>query len=434
MIIKKYAEVEESSIHWIRTRPSHWRERKLKFAVKLISQKVDAKESHLPYTGLEHIEPWTGKRLIESNFSGEGISSCYRAGDVLFGKLRPYLAKVHLAEFEGIATTEALVLRAENDLHPSFLKYFLLNKNFIDLVNGSTYGSKMPRANWDFIGNQSILLPPYDEQEEIASFLDSKTRELDRLIELKRTFVSKLKQQRISTISNVITQGIQPGVPTKESNTALLGDIPVHWSTRRLKYLSSEPMKYGANEAAELTERDLPRYIRITDVKSDGTLHEHTFRSLDESIAMPYLLQEGDILLARSGATVGKSFLYKKEWGEAAYAGYLIRFRTEPSLISYGFLYHFLNSKQYWNNINSTLIQATIQNFSAEKYANIDVPLPPLQEQKEIEDYLAVELLKIDNMVEKTNIAIEKLKEYRASLVTSAVTGLFDVNEALAEV
>ena len=115
----------------------------------------------------------------------------------------------------------------------------------------------------------------------------------------------------------------------KDSGVAWLGEIPQHWEVKRLKFLLSEPLKYGANEAAELTDTDLPRYIRITDVNEDGSLRDDTFRSLPNDIAEPYLLNEGDILLARSGATVGKTFIYRNFWGMAAYAGYLIRARID---------------------------------------------------------------------------------------------------------
>jgi len=111
----------------------------------------------------------------------------------------------------------------------------------------------------------------------------------------------------------------------KDSGIEWLGKIPVHWEAKRFKFLVSEPLQYGANEAAELTDPDLPRYIRITDVKDDGALRDETFRSLPEDTAKEYLLKDGDILLARSGATVGKTFIYKASWGRAAYAGYLIR-------------------------------------------------------------------------------------------------------------
>ncbi|MFM6039554.1 MAG: restriction endonuclease subunit S [Sphaerospermopsis kisseleviana] len=214
----------------------------------------------------------------------------------------------------------------------------------------------------------------------------------------------------------------------KDSGVEWLGDIPEHWEVTRFKFLLSEPFKYGANEAAEINDPDLPRYIRITDVKDDGSLRDDTFRSLPENIAKDYLLEEGDILLARSGATVGKTFIYRKSWGKAAYAGYLIRGRVSGQNNS-DFIYKFLQSKFYWDWVNSIFIQATIQNISAEKYANLSISIPPLQEQQKIANYLDQKTAQIEEQKTKIKKAIDLLKEYRTALITNTVTGKIDVRK-----
>jgi type I restriction enzyme S subunit len=185
-------------------------------------------------------------------------------------------------------------------------------------------------------------------------------------------------------------------------------------------------LKYGANEAAELTDPELPRYIRITDVNDDGTLREETFRSLPQEIADNYLLSDGDILLARSGATVGKSFIYKPSWGVAAYAGYLIRARMSDAMNA-DFAYLFLQSSCYWQWLSSVFIQATIQNVSAEKYANLVIPVPPINEQIAIISCLLVQLKKIDAQRERASLVVDRLIEYRSAVITNAVTGKIDV-------
>ena len=119
-------------------------------------------------------------------------------------------------------------------------------------------------------------------------------------------------------------------------------------------------MKYGANEAALDDNPENPRFIRITDMNSDGTLKNSTFKSLDYSIARPYLLNDLDLLLARSGATVGKSFLYKKEYGVACFAGYLINVRLDGKTLLPEYLYFFTQSIPYWTFITGSQIQATI--------------------------------------------------------------------------
>src|SRR5947209_3548266 len=201
-----------------------------------------------------------------------------------------------------------------------------------------------------------------------------------------------------------------------------LGVLPSHWKVRRLRFAALEPLKYGANEAADLEDTELPRYIRITDVNADGSLNSDTFRSLTEEVAAPYLLEEGDILLARSGATVGKSFQYSISWGKAAYAGYLIRFRPDQTTIHPRFAYYYFQTECYWACINSTLIQATIQNFSAEKYNDLKFPLPSSIEQEHIADFLDYKTAQIDALIAKKKELIEKLKEQRIAVITQAVT------------
>ena len=139
----------------------------------------------------------------------------------------------------------------------------------------------------------------------------------------------------------------------KDSGVQWIGDIPENWKVKVLKRVLAEPLKYGANEAAEFENTDHPRYIRITDFGNDGLLKDDTFKSLEPQIAEPYLLNEGDVLFARSGATVGKTFQFKNYKGKACFAGYLIKANPQNYLISSDFLYsnylEYLLLKYYLN-------------------------------------------------------------------------------------
>lgn len=207
----------------------------------------------------------------------------------------------------------------------------------------------------------------------------------------------------------------------KTTGIEWLAEIPVHWEAKRLRFILSEPLKYGANESAELDDPDLPRYIRITDVHENGRLREDTFKSLPEDVAYPYLLKEGDLLFARSGATVGKSFYYESSWGRAAYAGYLIRARFNAEQIMPRFINYFTNSHQYWQWLGLSFIQATIQNVSAEKYANLVVTVPAIYEQRAIAAFLDRETVRIDMLIEKKRRQIELLQEKRFALIHQAI-------------
>ena len=208
----------------------------------------------------------------------------------------------------------------------------------------------------------------------------------------------------------------------KLSGIEWLGDVPRHWELGRLRYLLASPLKYGANEAAERDDPDLPRYVRITDIDESGNLRDETFKSLPNDLAAEYLLRVGDILFARSGATAGKTFLYSETWGPCAYAGYLIRARLDRRKGLPAFVRYFTASSSYWQWLSSTFIQATIQNVSAERYANLWVPQPSPVEQRAIADFLDRETSRLDTLVTKKRTLIERLKEKRTALISRTVT------------
>ena len=156
-------------------------------------------------------------------------------------------------------------------------------------------------------------------------------------------------------------------------------------------------------------------------------LWDETLRSIPQEVAEPYLLSEGDLLFARSGATVGKTFKYLPSWGKAAYAGYLVRARLNGHLAESDFVEYYTHSQEYKGWILGNLIQSTIQNVSAERYASLAVPLPPIDEQRAIVTFLDRETERIDSLAAKMRLLIERLGEYRTALITAAVTGKIDV-------
>ena len=190
----------------------------------------------------------------------------------------------------------------------------------------------------------------------------------------------------------------------------------------KLKHLKSDSFCYGANESADRTDEGDPRYIRITDIKDDGSLREDTLRTLPREIAGAYLLHEGDILLARSGATVGKAFFYQEILGEACFAGYLIRFRPDKTKAYPRFIWFYTQSKIYQQEVELSTLQATIQNVSAERYGEFVVPTFPIEKQIEIATFLDRKTAAIDTLIAKKQRLIELLEEKRAALINQAVT------------
>ncbi len=199
--------MKDSGIEWLGQIPTHWEIKKIKFILKQMSVKVSAKNSNHKYIGMENIESWSGK-YIETSIETEGDATQFHENCVLFGKLRPYLAKVFLSSFDGICSSEFMVfdiLQAE----PRYILNLLLSKNFINIVDSSTYGSKMPRANPDYINNLLVPSPSKKEQKQIADFLDKKKAQVDEAISLKQSEIEKLKEYKTTLIDSAVTGKIK---------------------------------------------------------------------------------------------------------------------------------------------------------------------------------------------------------------------------------
>jgi type I restriction enzyme S subunit len=202
--INPNVKLKDSGVEWIGMIPESWEVKRLKYLANLVSLKILSKNSSLEYIGMENILSWTGEH-VETNTEIDGLSNYFNKGDILFGKLRPYLAKVFLANAEGICSSEFLVYRVQSDIYNWYLKQLMLSFEFIKLIDSSTYGSKMPRANSDFIGNQLIPIPPKQEQKEISSYIENATNKIATAISLKEQEIEKLKEYKSSLIDGVVT-------------------------------------------------------------------------------------------------------------------------------------------------------------------------------------------------------------------------------------
>ena len=184
---------------------------KLKYIAPERKIKLDTAPVNLRYIGLENIESLTG-RIVDSKEKSEPESSVniFYKDDVLFGKLRPYLAKVLATDFDGVCSGEFLTLVPKKaKIISKYLFYKLLSKDFIKAINDSTYGTKMPRANWQFIGNQVITYPSLDEQIKIVKFLDNKMELFEKSIVDINKSIDLLQEFKSSLISNVATGKIK---------------------------------------------------------------------------------------------------------------------------------------------------------------------------------------------------------------------------------
>ena len=429
-----YEDYKSSGIGWIRDFPAHWELKRLKYVANRAEMKVESDEDNpLPYIGLEQVEPWTGRIVdLYDDLVPTGVSNRFEAGDTLFGKLRPYLAKACNVDFDGLCSSELLVLRGKT-YDRNFLLYHLLSHGFINLVDSSTYGSKMPRASWDFIGICELPLPPIDEQQTIARFLDAKTAQIDALVAQKRQLIAKLKEKRSALIARTVTRGLppeaakaaglEPHPEMKNSGVDWLGEVPERWKVlplrRLIKFVKTGNTPSGA-EDHHFEENGFSWYSP-SDFSDDIYLGLANRALSAEGKTEVRIFPEKTVMLVGIGATIGKVGIALGECSCNQQINAIgCNSKLDPVFATY-----------YLKILRDFIVKCgkftTLPIINQDETKNLVFTVPPLSEQSAIAIYLDRETIEIDRLMVQVDEAISRLTEYRQALITSAVTGKIDV-------
>ena len=203
-ICGEYESYKDSGVEWIGKIPSEWEVKKLKYSSKVRNEKYSENYGILKYFGLENIESHSAKFVETVNTYDIAQSQICKKNDIIFGKLRPYLAKVYEVPIDECCSSEFAVFYDFEGCNKYF-KYLFLSYGFITIVDASTYGTKMPRANIDFIKNMSIPVPCFETQKTITYFLDKKCTAIDTAIEQKQNLIEKLTEYKKSLIYECVT-------------------------------------------------------------------------------------------------------------------------------------------------------------------------------------------------------------------------------------
>lgn len=410
MMENRYDKYKDSGIAWIGEIPEHWKITKIQYLAQLKSG-YSLTTEEITDNGLYPVYGGNGIRGYYDKYFLEGDY-------VLIGRQGALCGNINYSTNKSWATEHAVVCYPKIKYVTRWFGELLRVMN----LNQYSLAAAQPGLAVERIKLLPIPIIPLPEQQSIAAYLDQKCGEIDELITLQEEMITKLQSYKQSVITEAVTKGLDKNVPLKDSGIEWIGEIPEHWICTVFKRFLLEPMQYGANEPAEECNYYDPRYIRITDIKDDGTLRDDTFKSLPLGKAKEYMLTKGDLLFARSGATVGKTFLYKEDYA-ACFAGYLIKARCNKNKLVPNFVFYYTLSNVYQNWKNSIFIQSTIQNIGADKYSVMPIIVPPLSEQQAIADYLDQRCSEIDELISIKQQKIEKLKEYKKSLIFECVTG-----------
>lgn len=418
---------KDSGVEWIGAIPKEWKVNKLKYICHEYGKTSLMHPENNKYIGLENVISYSDVINTTDTEYTESIQKVCKKGALLFSKLRPYLAKVIIAPFDGYCTNEFLEFDYfYGDMR--FLKHCLRNPKFINEVDNTTYGVKMPRTNTGIVLNQYIPLPPLPEQQRIADFLDTKCGILDRTIDAVSQQIEDLEKYKRALITKTVTKGIckkgEPERAMKDSGVEWIGEVPEEWSVSKVKYNFSTFKKIPGKESE--------KYERLS-LTMNGVKHREkwTAEGLQPKDFMSYqLLRKGDLvfrLIDLQNPSKSRRVALSHDTGLISPAYTILHADNNKMLPEYAEMFFLMMSYlDVFNALGSCGVRSSINNAELMK---ISVLVPPLAEQQQIADYLDEKCKNIDNRVQKRRQQLEWLNEYKKSLIFDYVTGKKRVEE-----
>jgi type I restriction enzyme S subunit len=282
--------------------------------------------------------------------------------------------------------------------------------------------------------NVRVVLPSLSEQQQIVSFLDSKTSQIDELIQKKERKIELLKEYRTSLINQVVTKGLNPKVEMKDSGVVWIGEIPSGWLCIPIKYSmerNKDSIRTGPFGSSLKSDEFKDEGIRVYNQRSvydEDFSKSNLFISQDKFQELKsFEVRPQDVLITSRG-TIGRMTIVPEDGEIGVLHPCLIRLRLDRDIISDRFLWYYMNQSSLF--LSSVLFESnstTIEVIYSDTLSNVRFPLPPLSEQQQIVEYLDEQTQKIDSSIQTEEKKIELLKEYRQSLISSVVTGKIDV-------
>ncbi|MDO5150750.1 MAG: restriction endonuclease subunit S [Oscillospiraceae bacterium] len=401
-------EMKDSGVEWIGEIPREWEKAKLKHFVKINSGEMISKEEYVD-NGAFPIIGSNGEIGRTNKYNNEEkVITTGRVGTI---------GTIHIVKKSWI-TDNALIVKS-NNINQKYLSYIIVNFDFKHMLSGTA----QPLITSTNLKNQYITLPPLDEQQKISTYLDTKCTKIDSIIEKQEKVIEKLKEYKLSVITEAVTKGLNPDVKMKDSGVEWIGEIPEHWSFQKLKYATqimrgkfnhrprNDPDYYDG-EYPFVQTGDVARALKFIDSYSQ-TLNGLGYSVSKEfpkgSICMTIAANVGDVAVLNFNACFPDSVV-----------GFVPTSKTY-----WNYLYYTLSAMK--QQLTRNAIISTQLNLNIEIIKEEYIPIAPLQEQHQIADYLDKKCSAIDKSIEQKQAIIEKLKEYKKSLIYEVVTGKREV-------
>jgi type I restriction enzyme S subunit len=434
-----YPAYKDSGVEWLGEIPAYWEKTRIKY---VLHQIIDTEHKTAPfYPDGEYLVVRTsnvrnGQLVLEdAKYTDyEGFREWTKRGkpepgDILFTREAPAGEACLVPENLPLCLGQRMVLFRVNHqmLDEHYGIWSLYGGIAAEFITSLSQGATVAHFNMADIANIPLLLPPFEEQAAIASFLDRETAKIDALIAKKERLIELLQEKRTAIISHAVTKGLDPTVPLKDSGVEWLGEIPAHWEVMPLKR-SLKSSDYGLSD--NIKGEGIFKVLTMGHIQ-DGKVLIPEEGSLD-NVPKELVLEYDDLLFNRTNSRelVGKVGIFKgNSEDKVTFASYLVRLRSndyaEPNYLNF-----LLNSQLILSKVRQdALLSINQANLNPTKYCQIRIPLPPTEEQHAIASYLDRETAKIDALISKIRQGIEKLQEYRTALISAAVTGTIDVRE-----
>lgn len=440
--LPRYESYKDSGVQWLGEIPSHWEVWKITHAMDLIGSGTTPKSDNLEYydgdvlwvTTSELRESYiydTKQKVTDSAIQDYSALKKYPINSIAIAMYGATIGRLGILAKEATFNQACCVFSGSKVLNHKFLYYWLWMRRPI-LISLSNGGGQ-PNLSQDDLKKLKLALPPIDEQKIIADFLDKRLAQVDTLIAKQETLLEKLAEQRVALISHAVTKGLNPDVELVESSISTLGEIPLHWEIIKNKFIFD--FSKGLTITKEnLVDEGIP-CVSYGEVHSkfgfevDPSKHQlkcvpEAYIESDENSLLKY----GDFIFADTSEDVKGSgnFTYLNS-DIPTFAGYHTIIAKMSKLNNPRFLAYILDTEEHRNQIRMLIKGVKVFSITQAILKNTFVWLPPIEEQNQIVDYLDQEVEKYQQIGQRYELTIKKLKEYRSTLITQVVTGKIDV-------
>jgi type I restriction enzyme S subunit len=435
--MKKYDSYKDSGVEWIGEVPENWEVSKVKFL-------FDTQKGKTPKNLLDKIEENSPVYLAMDYLRGEPKQVFFVSNNenvVLTDENETLLlwdgsnAGEFLKSKKGVLSSTMALIKSKI-INNQFQWYSF--KSFESILKDSCNGMGIPHVDGKFFRGSAFLIPPIEEQTVIAKYLDHKTTQIENLIAKKEQFIQLLEEERVAVINQAVTKGLDPTVPMKHSGIDWLGEIPKHWEVKKLKQI------FNSSKGLTITKENLESEgipcVNYGEIHSkfgfEVDIDKHQLKCVNPTyLESDYksLIQTGDFVFADTSEDVSGAgnFTYLKSNHEI-FAGYhTIILRALVDIESRYFAYQF-DSIPYRTQIRQSVKGIKVFSITQGILKNTSLWVPPIDEQKQIIEFLDIETNRIVSLKNSAIKEIELLKEFKTALISEVVTGKIDVrNEKL---